>query len=454
MTGGGGMRGPRVRQAMFSCAAALMVLAACVAAFGQDAANGAPAQRKEQAMDAGKIATVSKELYIPSPREGVPAILWTSYVGNGLRRLEHKTDEVGSDVYVNPWERYSDDNGRTWTEWQQQPKSDYVQGDLSRALMHLAFCHDPVSQRTVHLVMEVLRAGESRYLHTFHRSSQDEGRTFTPYKLLRFEDGPEQDPENWAKPEYVGANSVYGGYNLIPLRNGTIITACCGQRVTVTNAEGEKEKVGGIRCWIGRWDAEREEYDWDISEPVAVPKSICAGGLCEGYLAELQSGELLLEMRGTNTEVTPGHKWISVSRDGGHTWSDVTDLRYDDGTQFYAAAAMARMIRSTRTGKLYWVGNISPEPPQGGLPRHPLHMAEIDETLYALRRSTVTILDTVDPEIDSPETTRVNLSNFRIFENRETGDFEMYMARYGQHGPRRPAFWTADVYKYLIHLTE
>ena len=46
------------------------------------------------------------------------------------------------------------------------------------------------------------------------------------------------------------------------------------------------------------------------------------------------------------------------------------------------------MIRHSVSGKLYWLGNISPAPPRENSPRYPLVNAEVDEQKAALKKDT------------------------------------------------------------------
>lgn len=105
-------------------------------------------------------------------------------------------------------------------------------------------------------------------------------------------------------------------------------------------------------------------------------------------------------------------------------------------------------LRHSRTGKLYWFGNITPTPPNGNLPRYPLYLAEVDETVPALKKDTLTVIDDYDKVNDSPA---IQFSNFRILENRETGAIELYMTRYGECKSDR---LKANQYKYTIRLHE
>jgi hypothetical protein len=167
-------------------------------------------------------------------------------------------------------------------------------------------------------------------------------------------------------------------------------------------------------------------------------------------LAEFKDGTLMLDMRGSNKKLDhvkyPLRRWISVSKDRGKTWSDVRDLRYDTGEQFYSPGAHSRMVRSSKTGKLYWLGNISATPLKDPGARYPLFIAEIDEEKAALKKSTLTTID----DRGAADTEQLQLSNFSVLENRETLDLELYLTRYGesqQHGPL-----SGNAYKYTLAL--
>ncbi len=147
---------------------------------------------------------------------------------------------------------------------------------------------------------------------------------------------------------------------------------------------------------------------------------------------------------------SPGRTWMSVSKDGGRTWGPVIDLRYDTGEQFYSPAALSRLLRSGRTGKLYWFGNITPQPPQRCLPRYPLVMAEVEESIPALKKESLVVIADRDPAKDSE---LVQFSNFCLLDNQATGEIELYMSHFGEHGlvKETGAFdYTSDTWKYTI----
>jgi hypothetical protein len=160
-------------------------------------------------------------------------------------------------------------------------------------------------------------------------------------------------------------------------------------------------------------------------------------------------------MRGSNeimTSRTPdssavkdglgGHKWHSVSEDNGKTWSTPDVWRFDNGETFYSPSACSQLLNHSN-GKLYWIGNITPENPFGNRPRYPLVYGEVNHNSGLLIKESVRIIDTKNDE-DNEEMT---LSNFTAHEDRETGEIVFYMPRLFA---KERGDWTADLLIYKI----
>jgi len=416
------------------------------------------------------IADIKREVYVPYSREHGAPWLGVRYTGKGLQREETLGYEVASDWSEGHQVRTSDDNGRTWSEWRAVRMTWPEKDGFSKEECTSAWCYDPVSDRTVRFIFQryllgdgpeaiqrLWRTGQQTYFdHNLWQVSDRDALEWSEPQQLRYEEGPVLAPGVAPTEEYLHSNQMYGSYNAIATREGTIVYPAAGVPMEITD-RGQKEIVSGVLCFIGKWNPVPGTYDWEVSERIYVPHRISGRGLMEPAIAELADGRLMLEMRGSTEAVEnewkgkkteePGRRWISLSKDGGHTWSDVTDLRYDTGEQFYSPSSLARLLRHSGTGKLYWFGNITPTPPRGNLPRYPLYMAEVDETTPALKKDTLTLIDDYDPEHDSPE---VQLSNFCLLENRENGEIELYMTRLGE---RKKGHWLeASAYRYTITL--
>jgi len=421
----------------------------------------------------GPICEVKREVYVRSPGPGVAAIVGVNYMGPGLRRREIHAHEAKSDLGEKYRVRYSEDNGRTWSAF--EPASfgtdTFKQGENHMEEISFAVGYDPAAKRTVEVLFQrvflgdpekALAAywkGENKFFdHCFYRISQDDGRTWTEPRQLVYEKGPRFDPKNWAVPEFLATNQMYGGYEITHLSNGTIAYPAI---IPVPYEEDDedrqvcakvpwyagKNKVAGAICFIGQWNAAKQDYDWAFSQSISVRRRVSTRGFAEPAVAELRDGRLLMDLRGSNVHLDPlrypGRKWMSLSQDGGKTWSPTTDLPYDTGEQFYAPATFAKFIRSGKTGKLYWVGNISRVPPEGNSPRYPLYIVEVDEEKAALKKSTLTIIDDREPG----DTEGVQFSNFSLLENRESKDLEIYLSRLGE---KPDNVFSANAYKYTL----
>lgn len=423
------------------------------------------------------LCTVKKELYVPSPEPHVGVSVSMGYIGRGLRREEHRAFIRSSDWHDTLRVRTSEDNGRTWSPWQLRYREAPTQGEYCQEggeSQEGTGPFDPVSGMLVKPVfqrivrgdpreaMSVLWKGDRRFCdHGFYQLSSNDGRSWSRAYQLKYEEGPDFDPANWGEPSYFRTNEMYIGGVLVP-GNGTVVISAT---VPVPRRDPEDEKVqpvfpstyregcvAGVRCFIGTWDRGRGRYDWKVSSPISLPLRVSTRGLVELDLSRLASGDLLLIMRGSNAgldpNVCPGRKWMSVSKDGGLTWSPITDLRYDTGEPFWSPATFATTIRSSATGKLYCVLNINRIPPEGNSPRYPLQIAEVDERIPALKKDTVTVIDDRDPAKDSEH---LQLTNFSLLEDREAHHLELYLTRLGERGSG-PDTWTGDAWKYTLEL--
>ena len=462
----------RIRQA-----AVLAIIAGGIAgalAGGKEGTNSRDSAAEDK-KSSGPICSVRREVYVPSPQPGVAPVIGVHHLGNGLRRREIHARQSKSDLGEEVKVRFSDDNGRNWTPLAplETGPDALRQGTNSMEEISFAINYDPAAHRTVEMVFqriflgdaaEALRGfwkGEQRfYDHIMYRLSSDEGRSWTKERQLDYEAGAVFNPQNWMNPSYLSSNRMYGSYEVTILRNGEIAYPAT---VTVPYEDEEDRKmaasfpkyvsatgyVGGVSCFLGKWNKRKSDYDWTCSKPVFVPRRISTRGMGEPVIAELKDGRLLLDMRGSNAGLDPvkypGRRWMSVSSDGGRNWAPVTDLRYDTGEQFYAPSSMARFIRSSKTGKLYWIGNISRGPAKGNLPRYPLFIAEVDETIPALKKNTLTIIDDRGPD----DTEAVQFSNFTLLENRRTLDLEIYLSRLGE---KAGSAFSANAYKYTLEI--
>jgi hypothetical protein len=256
--------------------------------------------------------------------------------------------------------------------------------------------------------------------------------------MLRYEAGDNFDPNNPLAPGYLTKNQGYYCSGIIKLSNGNILTVL-----------GEANSPDGLHnsslCMIGRWNGSKKDYDWKAGSLTTISPTLSSYGLDEPDVAQLKDGRVFTVWRCANTPTTPNRKFCAVSTDGGLTLSPVAELRYDDGSSFYSTNSYHRLIRSSATGDLYWIGNISAAARSGD--RYPLVIAQVEETkpVPSLIKSTVTVID--DRKPDQP--TAIQFSNFAILEDRETHALNLYVTLLGESTEH---FLSADAYKYVVTL--
>jgi len=422
------------------------------------------------------VCRVTREIHAPFPERRMAPIISMTYIGEGMTREETRSVMQSSDWSESARRRVSEDNGKTWSEWipilkETQSSGQFIQsgganqggsGPFDPVSGHLI---KPVFQRIFKGVpQEALKAiwkGERLFWdHGYYQLSGDIGNTWSEAYQLKYEDGADFDQRNWGNDDFLWKNEMYIG-NAAVLKNGSVII-CATVPVLYDDTEDmkypsifpnnyRKGHVAGAMCFVGRWNADRKNYDWKNSNSVFLPRKVSSRGLVELNICELRNGNLLLIGRGSNAgldiEKTPGRKWFTVSRDGGLTWDDVKDMRYDTGEQFFSPATIHKTIRSSKTGKLYWVGNINDTPVNGNGPRYPLQIVEVDEKGPSFKKHTVTLIDDRDPQKDSEF---LQLSNFSLLEDRENKNMEIYLTRLGENGGG-PELWTANSYKYTLY---
>jgi hypothetical protein len=391
------------------------------------------------------IVYVKKELYLEHPKPGAAALVSVYATGPKLERMEIQALEIRDDVPGEPKMRHSTDNGQSWSEFDPLPPTlSYPRGVEVWEGGGAKF-FDPTSGVLIELWLRQIALKGLYHNFTYYRLSRDHGHTWSKAKQLRYETGAEFDPQNPLNPAFLQRNHGYFGNNLIRLSNGTVLTAVAHANAPADPGNQSRPWRMGSLCFIGRWDAVACDYEWAPGQRVEISPGLSARGLMEPEVAELRDGRVLVIWRGSDTPTTPGRKWYALSSDGGRTLSELGELRYDDGTRFYSPSSIHRLIRHSISGKLYWLGNLCAAPPRGNAPRYPLVIAEVDETIPALKRATVTAIDDRQPGV--PE--GLQLSNFSLLENREIHDLELWLTRYGEDPSN---VFTADNYKYTIQL--
>lgn len=406
------------------------------------------------------IVRVTREVYREHPRPRTAAWVSVRYVGPGLVREERFSTMARSDTPQKPQRRWSKDNGRNWSEYESLPE---VVTHLDGVRVFWGpgpQLYDAQREAIVSIWLRQTRLRGVYSNHLFCRHSSDMARSWSQPRQIMYEPGAPFDPKEPFEPEYLNNNQAYFGSNIIRHSNGTLIHVASSLNIPKDAADPNPNGVSafaapadarciGSACFIGRWDDQLDDYGWTAGKPVWVSRSISSRGLMEPEVSELKDGRLLVVWRTSNAGLdpneVPGHKFFSVSADGGRTLERPERWRYDDGTAFFSPSSFHRMIRHSVTGKLYWIGNISRDRTRGNSPRYPLIIAEVDEKIPAIKRTTVTLID----DRREGDSERLQLSNFSLLENREDHSLEIYLTRLGEDPDD---FWGAHAYKYALRL--
>ncbi|MEJ5251521.1 MAG: exo-alpha-sialidase [Chthonomonadetes bacterium] len=189
---------------------------------------------------------------------------------------------------------------------------------------------------------------------------------------------------------------------------------------------------------------------WRLSQPVVPDLERTSRGFYEPAVVELRDGRLAAVLRGDNSMFPdkPGYKWLTISEDGGETWSEAVPLPCDMGEPIESSSTGSGIFRSITDGKVYWLGNLCIDGvrPNGNWPRTPLVIAEVQEEPFALRRDSLFVIDR-QREGEPPE---VQHSNFRFYQDRETGELVILLTRFGERSAER--WQDANYYRYRVPL--
>jgi len=286
-------------------------------------------------------------------------------------------------------------------------------------------------------------------------------------QLVKFEAGDEYDPNNIRNFRYLDHNQAYFGKAKIAANGdvlfpiGANIAACC--RILGLNVKDVfpscPQLMAGMILVRAIWDEKAQKYKMTFSKPVVITDLESSRAVCEPTVAELKSGRIIVVIRGSNVQFNnwntridpkmPGFKWYTYSDDGGKTFSPIMPWHFDTREVVYSSATISELIRPEKSNNLYWIGNITdPAMTDGNYPRWPLYICEVDERLGILKKNTLTLIDTKR----EGEFEKLQLSNFSILEDRETGNLEVRLAKVGQYDFDGKSIYHCESWEYIIEL--
>jgi len=371
--------------------------------------------------------------------------------------------------------RRSEDNGRMWKTVEesvsQEPLEDWLV--MERSLPNV-FC-DPENGRALRIswthqqqpgviAWDYERALGPRTIRLFVQTSRDEGRTWSQRQPLIAQGGT-YDEIHWLPGVYYGKNGAVISGAMIKGKRGEVLVPCYGAKLfeggDIINRKAPKETSNpdGAVEWVsstlfGKWRADGG-LDWTMGGPLRLPLKYSCDGADEPCFDYLPDGRLFVALRARTYPHTgqelPGLHYYALSSDEARSWSEPKPLLYSDGSFAYSPACMVIAFRSTKNGRFYLITNFADVPPVNCDPRTKLQIAELDTQTFRIKKESVTIIEQQDKAAGQPDTVR--FSNFRCYEDRDTGDVALFMTpSLGDAGPGPGNRMPPHAYRYDIQL--
>lgn len=420
------------------------------------------------ATPASAIKLASKEVFIPSATQGVRVNAYAFYSeADGVRMIGHHSEQTVSDKADVAYVRISEDNGKTWTGNRRVVTNRPVEGGTFREGVHPGFV-DPDKKILLQFILRGVFPNDDplegmRQWTLHYRLSRID---VNGEPILHFQGPVIQTGESFTTASplpgvAIGKNSpMIGDLTCHPIktRQGEILQPI---QITPVGPDGDYYNPGGGYTYhdsavlIGVWN-DRDQLNWTLSEKVVGDPARSTRGMLEPSLAEADDGRILMVMRGSNDRKpeVPGYRWSAISDDGGRTWSEPEPWQYTDGQAFHSPSSCSQLLKHS-SGRIFWIGNISSENPNGNLPRYPLVIGEVDGQSLLLKKETLCPIDDRRPG----DWERLAISNFFAHEDRESKEIVVYAAPLfrktptpGPDGKNPPLDWTADSHRYRLRV--
>lgn len=404
------------------------------------------------ALGAHATTGIHRELFRASPRAGAACLAYAFYTrlrGGDMISVEELWTR--SDTVDLAYIRHSRDHGRTWSAPVEMQTAERRPGGMLRRHPRAGLVSS--KDRYVEFWMEGILASDDpleglRNWNVYYRLSRDGGRSFGPaYQVIHA--GAEFTASHPLPGVWTGKNCVMlGDMACVPIAapDGGILLPV---QITPLAPDGRLYNPTGGYTYTdaavlhGRWDDNL--LRWEMSELVKGDPMRSSRGMDEGTLGALDDGSLLMVLRGSNAgrPELPGYRWFSLSSDRGRSWTTPQPWTYANGQTFFSPSSCSQLVRHS-SGRLFWLGNITPKNPRGNRPRYPFVIGEVDRRSGLLLRDSIRTIDT----LHAGEDTNLSLSNFFAREDRRSGHIAIHMTRlFAGSGP-----WSGDAYIYYVRV--
>ena len=389
---------------------------------------------------------ISREVFRTSPKPGVAVMAYAWYTsprGGSMMSIEQQWTR--SDTIDIAYLRRSRNHGATWTEPEEMRTGERTPAGMLRRHPRAGYI-DPPSGRYIEFWTEgVLPTDDPlegmRRWQIFYRTGG------VTRQIIHT--GDEFKAAHPLPGVFTGKNCVMlGDMPFVPLSmpDGSILVPV---QTTPLGADGKLYNPTGAYTYTevavlhGRWRG--GELIWEMSPSIKADPARATRGMDEPTLQILKDGRVLMILRGSNDRhpELPSHRWAAFSSDGGRNWTEPQPWTYDDGTSFFSPSACSQLLRHS-SGRLFWLGNITPGNPRGNRPRYPFVIGEVDLRTGFLLRSTVQTVDTLQPGEDPV----LSLSNFHAREDRRSREVVVHMTRLFA----RPQLWAGDAHLYRVRI--
>jgi len=397
-------------------------------------------QHSYGAEETAGLKLISKEIFVPSQNETGVFPGFVTYIDSKKPTLLHRYGWVdASDTYDNFHEMISTDNGKTWSTPELKVKSIPVDGGLIRYIENAAYFDDATQTLLTFVSKSFYPDGkfdsnQSRTIEVTGRNPKT-GETLHTHEV------------DFGQRGGMGCSFCFP----IKTRTGRLVVPVFSARVNEQN-----EFVHHPKSRTNIYDAfmmlgkitDSGAIDWKLSEAIRADDERSTRGFSESTPIELKDGRLAILCRGSNARATdiPGYKWLCFSKDDGDTWTKPIPMTCSDGSTIESSATGAALFRSIKDGQVYFIGNLCADGKRanGNWPRSPLHIAAVDEETVSIKRETITVVD----ERAGSDTERTQISNFRYYQDRETGDVVIFATRFGENETKN---WKrANYYRYRV----
>jgi hypothetical protein len=381
------------------------------------------------ALGAGPIRS---EVFLKSPGKGTAVMAYAFYTRpSGGEMISVETRWSRSDTIDIAYIRRSSDNGRTWTAPVALTTGQKRPDGMLRRHTRAGFV-DPATGRYLEFWLEGVLPSDDplegmRVWRLYYRVSND-GKNFGPPQQVIHE-GREFSADHPLPGVYTGKNCVMLGDQTskpVAARDGSILLPV---QLSVLGPDGKLANPGGGYTYTnaamlrGRWKG--NTLAWTMSEEVKIDPAHSTRGAVEPTIELLDDGRILMVLRASNDKrpEMPSYRWVCSSRDG-MRWTDPVPWTYDTGEKFFSPSACSQLQKHS-SGRLFWIGNITPVNPKGNRPRYPLILGEVDRRTGLLLKNSIRTVDDRKPDEDEILT----LSNFYAREDRETREIALHMTR-------------------------